>query len=137
MSAVKTKRLLLLFIVNFLILSVAMIYNMHFENELISDCVILKTFGFYCPGCGGSRALNHLLHLRFIKSFIYYPPLLITSLLIAYADVCFMRAILYEESELKWMKPKLFYFVPNSIILSFLVKNILIFFGVDLLGNLL
>lgn len=35
---------------------------------------LLRTFtGYYCPGCGGTRAVYALLHMRLIKAFLYHP----------------------------------------------------------------
>ena len=35
---------------------------------------LLRTFtGFYCPGCGGTRAVYALLHLQPWQSFCYHP----------------------------------------------------------------
>lgn len=48
----------------------------------ILPCIFNKITGFYCPGCGMSRAVHHLLHFNFIEAFKYnalifiIPPLL-------------------------------------------------------------
>lgn len=35
---------------------------------------LLRTFtGYYCPGCGGTRAVYALLHLQLWRSFCYHP----------------------------------------------------------------
>ncbi len=36
-------------------------------------CHILLVTGFYCPGCGGTRALWHFLHGRLWTAFFYHP----------------------------------------------------------------
>lgn len=36
-------------------------------------CLINKYTGLYCPGCGATRALHHLLHGRFLWAFRYNP----------------------------------------------------------------
>lgn len=35
------------------------------------QCNFLKTTGFYCPGCGGTRAFYFFSHFNFVKS-VYY-----------------------------------------------------------------
>ena len=41
-----------------------------------SGCVMVRVFGLYCPGCGGTRAVSHLMGLRFKQAFFCHPPLL-------------------------------------------------------------
>ncbi len=38
-----------------------------------SFCVIYRFTGFYCPGCGGSRAVAELLRGNIVASFLYHP----------------------------------------------------------------
>ena len=38
-----------------------------------SFCVIYRFTGFYCPGCGGTRAITELLHGNLFASFLYHP----------------------------------------------------------------
>lgn len=36
-------------------------------------CTFLSLTGLYCPGCGGTRAFNELIHFHILKSFYYHP----------------------------------------------------------------
>ena len=36
-------------------------------------CILRTLTGFYCPGCGGTRAVRELLQGHFIRSFYYHP----------------------------------------------------------------
>lgn len=38
-----------------------------------SGCLFQLLFGMYCPGCGGTRALNALLHGEVFRSIWYHP----------------------------------------------------------------
>ncbi len=38
-----------------------------------SFCALYRYTGFYCPGCGGSRALSALLHGNILASILYHP----------------------------------------------------------------
>ena len=38
-----------------------------------SFCVIYRFTGFYCPGCGGSRAVSELLRGNLLASLLYHP----------------------------------------------------------------
>ena len=39
----------------------------------IPECPIYKTFGIYCPACGGTRAIISLANADIINSFLYNP----------------------------------------------------------------
>ncbi len=45
----------------------------------IPACVFYKMTGFYCPGCGGTHAVDALLSLHPVRSFLYHPLVLYTA----------------------------------------------------------
>ena len=130
------KRLFWFISFNLLILAFAIFYDLLFKNRLIGDCVFLKTLGFYCPGCGGSRSLNALLSLDLLSSFKYYPPILITSVILFYCDLKVLISIIKKDDKIKGINRNLFLIIPAAIIAHFILKNLLLFFGIDLLGNI-
>ena len=103
-----------------------------------STCVFQKLFGFYCPGCGGTRSLAYLLTFDFVSSFVFYPPILIGISLIIFTDFIIFKAFLKNNfnivSKRKWRE---FLLIPASIILNFIFKNTLLYFNIDLLGDFL
>lgn len=50
-------------------------------NLTQSGCVVWVLFEAYCPGCGGTRAVNALLHGHFLQSFWYHPLVLYSVVL--------------------------------------------------------
>ena len=36
-------------------------------------CLFHLATGYYCPGCGGTRAITSLLHGQILNSFLYHP----------------------------------------------------------------
>lgn len=67
----------------FIFIGINIIYYIFFKSFL--PCIIHKTTGLYCPGCGISRMLLSLLSLDFYQAFRYNPFLFILLLLtIAY-----------------------------------------------------
>ena len=38
--------------------------------------------GGYCPGCGGTRAIESLLHGQLFRAFLYHPVILYTAFLL-------------------------------------------------------
>ncbi len=49
---------------------------------LIPECFIHKMTGFYCPGCGGTRAAIYLLRGRVWTAFKYNPGVVILAAVI-------------------------------------------------------
>lgn len=100
-------------------------------------CVIRDSLNVYCPGCGGTRAINELMKLKIINSLTYNPmPILFLI------DFIIMGvSLVYERKETKYNQ-KNFRFNLNIYLLIFLVaytvmRNVLfIFFGIDMLGDL-
>lgn len=43
-----------------------------------SSCFFWKVFGLYCPGCGGTRAVDALLHGHILQSLWYHPLVIYT-----------------------------------------------------------
>lgn len=39
----------------------------------VPRCIFLRTTGFYCPGCGGSHAIDALLSFHVIEAALYHP----------------------------------------------------------------
>ena len=137
MDRARRRHIIIFITLNLSVLVLAFIYNILFEEGLIGKCVFLDTFGLYCPGCGGSRSLNFLLKFDLINSFIYYPPIIITVLILLYANLRLLLAIIKKTETVTKIDYRLFLIIPVAIILNFVIRNILLFFGIDLLGNIL
>ena len=107
------------------------------ENEI--KCVVQQTLHIYCPGCGGSRSLRALLSFDFLKSFTLYPPILISAVAVLDYDVRLLVALLKKKASLiSSYKFKIFLIIPISIILTFLVRNLLLLgFGIDTVGDII
>ena len=49
--------------------------------RLAQPCLLRQLTGFYCPGCGGTRAAIHLVHGHLFRSFFYHPAVPVGGLL--------------------------------------------------------
>ena len=99
---------------------------------------LLRTFtGYYCPGCGGTRAVYALLHLKLWRSFCYHPMVPYVAAVYAW----FMISHTIEKLSrhrlrigMKW-NPVWLWAALVILLLNVLVKDgALLFFHVDLLG---
>lgn len=111
-----------------LILAAAWFVYKTFLGDLApKECAFKHATGFYCPGCGGTRAVDALLSGHFIKALIYHP----------FVPYCLIMWILYVGSHLlemlrvphiKGMKFRTAYMWIGLVILlvNWIVKNILL-----------
>lgn len=97
-------------------------------------CLFRVLTGLYCPGCGGTRAVRELLTGHPVRSFLYYPLvpysavvalwLLISHLLYRYTG----NERYHRELELGYV-----YVGIAVIILNFVIKNVILLSGTDVL----
>ena len=139
----KMKRYLLyLFLINFFILLISLIYAGYTERCIQEGrdavfCFVKERMKIYCPGCGGSRSLVALLHFDILKSFILFPALPISALMLLGFDILSLACIVREDfSLLNKFSPNLLLIIPITIFISFILKNLLLyFFGIDIIGD--
>ncbi len=92
--------------------------------------------GFYCPGCGMTRALRSLLSGELWLSLTQHPLLLPSAAVLGYYDAVFgLRAFGRREGEVRALPALL---LLLSLLLFFLLRNLLLFaFEIDPLGDFL
>ena len=59
-----------------LIAPILLVLSRHLHAKfpiLRMPCLLHTLTGYYCPGCGGTRAVHALLHLQLLRSFCYHP----------------------------------------------------------------
>ena len=60
--------------ISVLLLMIGLLNIVHWDFlSLIPPCGFRFVTGYYCPGCGGTRAVRALLQGRFAASFLYHP----------------------------------------------------------------
>lgn len=70
------KRLYVLGLIGIFVIVSYLLFAKYTEFDLldwIPPCGIRTLTGFYCPGCGGTRAVRALIEGRLITSFFYHP----------------------------------------------------------------
>ena len=65
-------------------------------------CILHRTTGLLCPGCGSLRALHQLLHGHLITAFRFNPLLVVALAALA------VIGVVYElrTQTLQWLKPR-------------------------------
>lgn len=113
------------------------IFNLEITLSPI-PCIINSKFHLYCPGCGGTRALNSLIKLSLLDSFLCHPIVLYLVLVFLYYYTKTVIFLLLKKGYPKFHINYLILYIGLSIIiLNFLLKNILsIYFNLDYLGDI-
>jgi len=94
-------------------------------SSLFPYCPLYRFTGLRCPTCGGTRALQELLHLNILDAAIYNPFLLLLGIwclfvLIAYHLKLFTRINLYDRIS----KPVTIHCICAAALLFFIVRNL-------------
>lgn len=106
--------------------------------SLMPACTFKKITGLYCPGCGGTRAVEAFVTGHFIKSFMYHP-------FVPYCGVLYIifmvRGTLafFLKGKYRYMKFRDGYIFAGIAILlvQFLFKDVmLIVYGKDVLAGI-
>jgi hypothetical protein len=89
-------------------------------------CFFQTFFGIYCPGCGGTRAVEALLHAHFLRAVWYHPFVPYA----AFLYIGFMVSNGLNKAGVKavrgWRYHNWYLYVGAAIIIvNFIVKNIL------------
>ena len=131
---------------NFIITNVAIIFGVLFFaiiSSALSDvealkCVFLNKLHLYCPGCGGTRAVYALLNFDFVASFIYNPIVILGGIAYLYYDARAIIAICKKDEEY-FLKRKftLLMVLAGILIAYFIIRNVLLLNGIDLIGDVL
>ena len=135
------KNLYILIFLNSALFAFAISYTVYFKEIAGTgreiSCIFKETLGFYCPGCGGSRSLYHFLKLEFFRSFILYPPIIISALVVLDYDIRLTVTLIKKTTELTdRFKFYTFLLIPASIILNFIIRNLLLLvFKIDTVGD--
>jgi len=121
--------MLVLGLVLFFFLTVFKIYLM----DIMPPCMFQNVTGYYCPGCGGTRATALLLQGRLLYSFLMHPVVLYCAIIYLW----FMFSTTVEGVSKGQKRVGLHYhgwfIIVGAIllILNFGIKNGAILFGYD------
>lgn len=106
--------------------------------QLFPPCGMKTFLHIYCPGCGGTRAMGHLIHFHFIESFLSNPLVIfMTGIILYYWGKALYMLIKYKGDAHYSICIGFLWAFLAIMIIFFVVRNILLVrFGVDYLGEL-
>lgn len=117
----------------FLFLAGFLLYKIFLKSVLpVRPCLFSTFLGIYCPGCGGTRAVDALLQGHFLKALWYHPLVPYTAVLYGgfMAGHAFSR--LGSKKIHGWKFHNWYLYAAVGIVVAnFIVKNVLrIGFGI-------
>ncbi len=109
-------------ILTFLIIAFIAFLYLNKRFSFFIPCPIHKLTNLHCPGCGATRMVLNILHLRFYAAFRCNPFLFIISpFLIIYYIIYFYNWI--QDKTFK-INTKIWYFLFISAIVFMILRNI-------------
>jgi hypothetical protein len=95
-------------------------------SDINGSCTLYYDYGFYCMGCGGTRAFKELLRGHIISSLIYHPIVLYVAVLYLWFMVSFVLEHICNRIRTMRFYPAHGYVAIAIIVLQCLIKNFLI-----------
>ncbi len=104
-------------------------------SEKLPPCLFLVLTGFYCPGCGGTRAVSALMHGKVLASLIYHPFVLYTAVVGGWFMISHTIQKLSKGRIAIGMKYRDIYLwiALGLVAVNFVVKNAFLIGGIDLI----
>lgn len=98
------------------------------NNNVGVICTFYKETGWLCPGCGGQRALQALLHGNVLEALQYNGMIIIYFPLLAFMCIALVEVYIVKNSGFlaKYALPNWFaYFFIAAILIFFVLRNLL------------
>lgn len=108
-----------------------------YVTQFVTGCMIHDYLFIYCPLCGGTRAMDALLHLDVVAALRFNPLVVVlTALAIAFDTVALIR-LLKGETRL-WIFPDWGWIVLVALMIAYTVLRnyLMIAHGYDPVGDL-
>lgn len=111
--------------------------GLHMQMKIFSlPCIFLELTGYYCPGCGGTRACAALFRGEIVRSFLCHPVVVYTAAVFAWYMISHTLEYLTRGRLAVGMRYRdLYLYLAAAIILiQWVVRNLLkLVWGIDIL----
>ena len=124
----------------YMLVALVIVYVRYFHIELYSasECYMYRMTGYYCPGCGGTRACIAFLHGHFLRSLFYHPVVPYTAVVYLIFMISHSIELLSKGNFAIGLKYRDNYikFAGIIILVQWILRNFLKWkWGIDVLGN--
>ena len=100
----------------------------HFRTFFHLPCLFRTLTGYYCPGCGGTRAVQALVHVELLRSLRCHPAVLpgvVMSIVFWIGMTC--EKIVRPNIKRFKLRRIYFYVVLGIVMIQWIVKNVLLY----------
>ena len=102
--------------------------DIYFSKITNMPCFIYYATGFYCPGCGGTRAVDYFLRLKLIKSVFYHPAVIVMFLMYIRSLISyFVYFVKKGKSKIKIINIGDIIILDFIILAWFIIRNVYVF----------
>lgn len=100
-------------------------------------CIFQLLTGFYCPGCGGTRAVQSLFRGRWLDSFLLHPFVPFTAIVGGWFMISqTLQRVSRGRLSIGMKYRDIYLWIALGLVgVNFLVKNILLLAGVDVIKS--
>lgn len=99
-------------------------------------CPCVRFFHFYCPACGGTRAVMSLVRGDLLASLRYNPAVLTGALVALYLEAVYALALITKNLRFaRTARTEAIFLFPIALCLVFFIRNGLLLAGKDTLGD--
>lgn len=115
-------------------------FHWQISYQLPTDCLFHEIFHLYCPGCGGTRAMDAFLQGNFLYSFLYHPFIVYVALVLSYYYISAGYTFLIKRNGKIYYKIPIWVLIVAAllVIVNFIVRNILlVYFQIDFMKDLI
>lgn len=102
-------------------------------------CFFKEVTGFYCPACGGTRAVRALLHLDLWRALCCNPVVVYGAVMVLWSLIWYVLKTVGGK-KVSPVKPGLWMLIGGTVLFFgyAVIRNIMVYqFGYDYLGDLL
>ena len=127
-------------VINGLLLTVLLLFPFYWKyimNLPFNKCNMLEHLHIYCPACGGTRAFRAMLELDLLSALKYNPIIPIGAVAFIVYEIGMIKYLIKKTDRDVLIKPWMIYALLIFWGVYFVVRNLLLFFGIDLIGDII
>ena len=126
--------------INFSVLVLLIVFWFYWKyimNLPFNKCNMVEVLHLYCPACGGTRAVGAILRFDILSAFKYNPIVPIGAAGFVVYEAVMIKHLITKTERDYFIKPWMIYVILIIWAVYFVVRNILLFCGIDLIGDII